>query len=186
MSNNGKWNPNGTGYDSDLSFSSGSPGSNDVSGSPSFVDVDRNIKTWDSSLGGPGTIANALTEIGLGNRTVQSLLDYIRAGFQPGASGLQAAHDSVAPSSGWIGAVAGVMTVEQEGFRFRNDDGSETTATWQAAQDTNVSGPSGQNTRVRALLNATNAPVKNLSTLMYAEPGSSAYKKVPADCDRHT
>jgi hypothetical protein len=153
---NGVWHPNGTGYSTNMSFSSGSPGAGDVSGDPGFVDVDRNIKTWDSSLGGPGTIANALDEIGLGNRTVQALLDYIRAGFQPTNDAFQAAHDSVSPSLGWMGAVAGpAATSEQEGSRARNDDGSETTATWKAAQDTDITLASGDAARLRLLLNTT-------------------------------
>lgn len=41
-----------------------------------------------------------------------------------------------------LGACMGLSVAQvaltQEGFRFRNDDGSETTATWLAAQDTNI------------------------------------------------
>ena len=104
---NGQWNPLGTGYDTNMTFSSGTPGAGDVVGNPLFMDVDRNIKTWDAALGGPGTILNAVNQIGLGNRTVQSLLDYVRAGFKPAYRDLNSAHDNVAPSNGWIGAVQG-------------------------------------------------------------------------------
>jgi hypothetical protein len=45
-------------------------------------------------------------------------------------------------------------TLDQEGFRFRNDDGSETTATWAAAQDTNLTAPAGTG-RIRFILNDT-------------------------------
>ena len=38
---------------------------------------------------------------------------------------------------------------EQIAFRGRNDDGSETTATWIAAQNTNWTQPTGTNFRVR-------------------------------------
>jgi len=41
-----------------------------------------------------------------------------------------------APRRFWFGQI---LTRTQEGFRWRNDDGSETTATWKANQDTNVS-----------------------------------------------
>lgn len=53
------------------------------------------------------------------------------------------------------GTVATSGSVEQEGFRFRNDDGSETTATWVAAQDTDIIRPVSTPTRLRVLLNGT-------------------------------
>lgn len=46
-------------------------------------------------------------------------------------------------------------TVEQEGYRWRNDDGSETSATWLANQDTNISHAKGSNVRLRTILNDT-------------------------------
>lgn len=53
------------------------------------------------------------------------------------------------------GTVEDSGTVEQEGFRFRNDNGSQTTATWLAEQDTNITQPKTTNTRLRVLLNGT-------------------------------
>jgi len=53
------------------------------------------------------------------------------------------------------GTVADSGTVDQEGFRFRADDGNETAATWLAAQDTNVIRPKSTNTRLRVILNST-------------------------------
>ena len=53
------------------------------------------------------------------------------------------------------GTVADSGTVEQEGFRFRSDDGSESAATWFAAQDTNIVQEKNINMRLRVLLNST-------------------------------
>ncbi len=53
------------------------------------------------------------------------------------------------------GTVASSGTVEQEGFRFRADDGSEITATGIAAQDTNIIREKNTNTRLRVVLNST-------------------------------
>jgi hypothetical protein len=50
---------------------------------------------------------------------------------------------------------AAVMTLEQEGYRFRNDDGSESTATWLADQDTNITRRAGVNVRLRVITNIT-------------------------------
>ena len=56
-----------------------------------------------------------------------------------------------------------MATLEQEGFRFRNDDGSESTATWKDAQDANITLASDTAFRLRMLINATLDPdVKNL------------------------
>ena len=48
--------------------------------------------------------------------------------------------------------------IEQEGFRFRNDDGSESAATWKASQDTNISLAADTAFRLRFLLKATGNP----------------------------
>jgi len=119
---NGVWNPANTdGYGSGLSFSPAAHGAGDVIGDPQFKNIDRNIKTWDTTLGGPGTIANALDQIGTGARTVQALLDYIRDGFTPRNSAFRNAHDSVAPSRGWIGAVEGSDPIRYSYANFSKD-----------------------------------------------------------------
>ena len=67
--------------------------------------------------------------------------------------------------------VAGASaTLEQEGYRIRNDDGSESAASWKAAQDTAVSMTLGA-ARVRVLLDATNDPVSKAVGLKYAVNG---------------
>lgn len=63
---------------------------------------------------------------------------------------------------------------EQEGFRFRKDDGSESTATWHAAQDTNVTLPNQTTTRLRILANATDDPASTAFTLQYRKVGDDA------------
>ncbi len=49
-------------------------------------------------------------------------------------------------------------TTDQEGYQFRNDDGSETTATWYTSQDANIIRPQNQVTRLRILVDATGDP----------------------------
>jgi predicted RNA-binding protein with TRAM domain len=53
---------------------------------------------------------------------------------------------------------ATAATIELEGFRFRNDDGSETTATWKANQDVNITLAANTAFRLRKILNATGDP----------------------------
>jgi len=53
---------------------------------------------------------------------------------------------------------AAAASIEQEGFRFRNDDGSESAATWKASQDTNITLAADTAFRLRFLLKATGNP----------------------------
>ena len=50
------------------------------------------------------------------------------------------------------------VSIEQEGFRFRNDDGSESAATWKANQDVNITLAADTAFRLRFLLKATGNP----------------------------
>lgn len=59
------------------------------------------------------------------------------------------------------GTAGAVATLDQEGYRFRNDDGSESGATWKAAQDTNISEAANTNVRLRVLVDATNDPASS-------------------------
>jgi hypothetical protein len=78
------------GYSVNLVFGSkDGPGLNDVRGDPGFVDSTRNIKTWSTLLGGAGTAADAITELGKinesgynSNYTIAAYTAYIRAGFE--------------------------------------------------------------------------------------------------------
>lgn len=67
--------------------------------------------------------------------------------------------------------------VQQEGYRFRADDGNETAATWVAAQDTAITRASATNTRLRTLVNSTGAadPDTSQYQLEYKRSSDSTY-----------
>ena len=77
--------------------------------------------------------------------------------------------------------VAVSISVEQESFRFRNDDGSESAATWKAAQDVNASVGIDEVFRLRFLLNATGDPAAQSYQLEYRKVGAASWTKVPLD-----
>jgi hypothetical protein len=122
---NGVWNPrtgsDGQGYNSISAgtiFSAGAPGANDVlvTADP-FFDKSRNIATWDAALGGPGTTANALAEMGKRNDptgyntaySIEALVDWVRDGFRVTDASLNnAGHDGV--TIGAMGYVASGVT----------------------------------------------------------------------------
>lgn len=61
------------------------------------------------------------------------------------------------------------VILDQEGFRFRNDDGSESAATWRQNQDVNDSIAKNSNIRLRLLINATDDPSSEQFLLEYKE-----------------
>lgn len=92
-----------------LEFSSGAAGGGDQEIDPQFVDPTRNLAAWDLSLGGPGSVAHAIAQLGARHSaqrydarySPQSLIDFVRAGFRPQNPLLVgSAHDG-----GTIGAV---------------------------------------------------------------------------------
>lgn len=59
-----------------------------------------------------------------------------------------------------------VSAVTVQHFRFRNDDGSETTATWKAAQDTSISQAVSVDTAVRLRLSLENLSAQATAALV--------------------
>lgn len=75
-----------------------------------------------------------------------------------------------------MAAMGGSNSVVQTGFRARNDDGSETTATWKAALNTNWYQPYGQNFRLRILTERDSlANGWNVQHLLQASYNGGAY-----------
>lgn len=78
-----------------------------------------------------------------------------------GATGDRTATASSSQQYGAILAafnIGSVIIREQEAYRWRDDDGSESAATWLAAQDVNITRAKTTTTRVRLLLNMTDDP----------------------------
>jgi hypothetical protein len=66
--------------------------------------------------------------------------------------------------------------IDQEGFRFRNDDGSESAATWKANQDTNITLAANTAFRLRELLNAIGDPASiNAQLEVRYKPSGGAF-----------
>lgn len=69
-------------------------------------------------------------------------------------------------------------SIEQEGFRWRADDGSESAATWLDSQDVNITRATATNTRLRLLLNATGDPPTDQYQLSFKKSSDSTWKRV--------
>lgn len=71
------------------------------------------------------------------------------------------------------------MATNQEGYRFRNDDGTESSASWKAAQDTDVSITAGENFRLRVIVDTTEAAAgERTYPLLYKKSTDAHYKRV--------
>jgi hypothetical protein len=69
--------------------------------------------------------------------------------------------------------------VVQEGFRWRNDDGTEVTATWKENQDVNTSLELGQSARLRMLVDADVIPDPGVYPLYFKKTTDSTWTIVP-------
>ena len=69
-------------------------------------------------------------------------------------------------------------TLDQTHYRFRNDDGSETTATWAAAEDTPISLAKNTPVRLRVEIGATNDPASAAYKLQYRKVGDSTWRDI--------
>jgi hypothetical protein len=70
----------------------------------------------------------------------------------------------------------GIPTLEQNRFRFRNDDGGEVGATGMAAENTNAAVKTGVNVRLRTLINASGTPGSKRILIQYRKTGTTEWK----------
>lgn len=109
------------------------------------------------------------------------------------AKGYQAAASAVWTQSGSTGvtnvgiigahialraAISGNATLTQQHYRFRNDDGSESTATWNAAADTNINLAQGSPIRLRTQIQAALDPASANFQLEYRRVGDALYHRL--------
>jgi hypothetical protein len=92
-------------------------------------------------------------------------------------------YDAVSTWDDWEGGDLNVgppVITTQEGYRFRNDDGDETAATWAASQDSNITAPTGSNRRLRVLVDTEEDLGSTAFQLEYKLSSLSLYRKVEA------
>jgi hypothetical protein len=77
----------------------------------------------------------------------------------------------------WTDGISGVV-LEQEGFRWRNDDGSESAATWRQNQDVNDGLGAGAKARLRFLINATGDPATKQYQIEGRVKGVGSWRKL--------
>jgi hypothetical protein len=139
-----------------------------TTGSKSFTDLGSTANTDMENARDAGTtftLSIKMTTETSGNYTYLAEYTHATVGFRPT---LTVTHSSS-------------LVYEQEGFRWRNDDGTETTATWAAAQDVNtgVTVAAGANIRLRVLVNATGDPPSQGYELQFKlKDGPDVWRKV--------
>lgn len=72
----------------------------------------------------------------------------------------------------------GTITYELSHFRWRNDDGSETTATWRITEDTNMQDEDETTKRLRVQINATGDPASQTYTIQYKKSTDDDWRTI--------
>jgi hypothetical protein len=72
-----------------------------------------------------------------------------------------------------------VVNRTQEGFRWRNDNGNETTATWKAALNVNTAVNVNTNFRLRSVIEAKTVPTSITPIIHYRKQGDTTWLPVP-------
>lgn len=80
------------------------------------------------------------------------------------------------PSVEVAAAAPPALTLTQSRFRWRNDDGSESGATWDAAEDTNLTVTPGSTRRIRIQVAATSDPASKTYKVQIRKTGTTPWK----------
>jgi len=122
------------------------------------------------------TYEAAVTLNGVGTINAVCAVSVPAAAALAGAGTLSAVPDitrnAVALLAGTGGISATALDVVQYGFRWRDDDGNETGASWLAGQNVQVSRAKLANTRLRVGINTTGNLASKQATLKYRKKGS--------------
>jgi hypothetical protein len=124
-----------------------------------------------ASIGTNYSAGQALYPLGLVDRT-----EYAAYGIKTVDGSADVLHEAVA-----LMALMDLPTVpeyELEGYRWRDDDGSESGATWHETQDTDTTQPAETNVRLRTLIDVTNDPESNQVTLQYRKVGETEWNTI--------
>jgi len=147
---------------------------------PRGYDVRSSVDSFAASLG-TADVATARTT------WTNVSIDLSAAGFQNVTGSITFNIYLYAPSEGNSldiddvvinGTDASSGTVQQEGFRWRSDDGSETAATWLATQDTDIIQEKATNVRLRVLLNSTLDRGSESYQLEYRKVGGTTWRVI--------
>ena len=162
--------PVGTSFTDGGSFRSGSyTGTLDAApASTSYVAAIASVENADAVDVGTGWTQAADLPQTFGETLVQ---------YRTGSTSTDVLFDDLETINGWATAgieiKAALVAYETEGFRFRNDDGSETTATWRQNQDTNDSEEINTPLRLRVLTAVTDDPASVTRTLQFRRKGDA-------------
>lgn len=85
----------------------------------------------------------------------------------------------IIPGLGIYNEKVEALNLEQEGFRFRDDNGSEAAATWLALQDIDITRAKETNTRLRIIVNATGNPDSKQFKIQYKKTSDAVWRDMP-------
>ncbi len=100
----------------------------------SQIKAGQNASSASATASGNSAVSGSSPSVGVTGLSASTAYNYAVLQFSGGNSNIL---------TGTFTTADPVSTLEQKRFRWRNDDGSETTATWAAAEDTNITAPLG-------------------------------------------
>lgn len=151
------------------------------------LDITGISDAW--ALSGPSGYTLAAEASGSPGVWVHAAMSY-RDNVSAGATGTQTGTlTRTVGSSGagymcWVvgmAAAASAATLVQEGYRFGLDDGSESTHTWAAAQDTPATMPAGEPRVLAFNIDATGSPGAKVFKLQYRKVGDPSWTDMPLE-----
>jgi hypothetical protein len=98
-------------------------------------------------------------------------------GINVASPGSATASDLLDYTDGFVD-IAPSAILTQVSYRWRNDDGSETSATWITTEQTDITKPINTNIRIRLLLDTNGDPASNQYQVDYQKVGDSVWHKV--------
>lgn len=102
-------------------------------------------------------------------------------GADAGASISASMSASLSSSESASASATTTITLEQEGFRFRRDDGDEATATWLEDQDANATILRNTNYRIRFVVNSLSGDAPSTQfKLQYKKTSDEVWLDVPS------
>lgn len=130
-----------------------------------------------------GTVSKLVTVVGTALTWAQAL-DVIRTNTYPGGVSPTVNFPTSGTDAGDVYVVDAFQpTLAQAAYRFRADDGSEASASYLAAQNTNASRALATPTRLRVRVQADGDPAGTRFELEYRRQGETQYRRLKKDTD---
>lgn len=135
----------------------------------SQIKAGENASSAAADASGNAAVSTGSPSVGVTGLTASTAYNYAVLQFSGGNSNIL---------TGTFTTAAPPAALTQSRFRFRNDDGSETTATWAAVEDADISVAALTAKRLRVQVAATGDPSAKSFKLQYRKVGDGTWRDI--------